>query len=91
MTQATYDQIQQALQKAGLSANQLMAQDEINSVSPATLINDLNGNNDNSVINPSTVISNETSKANNYMQSIVKEWQSLSSATTSSASGTGQS
>lgn len=91
MTQATYDQIQQALQKAGLSANQLMAQDEINSVSPSTLIDDLNGNTNTSLINPATVVSNEMSKADNYMQSIVQEWQSLSNAATSSGSGTAQS
>src|ERR1700753_78909 len=39
LTQDTYDQIQQALQKAGLGADQLMAQDEItNGASPQTLI-----------------------------------------------------
>lgn len=85
LTQDTYDKIQQALQKAGLSANQLMAQDEItNLASPQTLIDDLNGNINTAVINPSHIISSEQTKTSNYMDAIVKEWQSMNASSTSS-------
>lgn len=86
-TQATFNEIQDDLQSAGVSADQLIAQDETSSFNPTDdLINALNGNYN--VTTPATTASSEQTKASNYLQSIVKEWQSISTtASASSASG----
>lgn len=87
MTQATYEQIQNDLQAAGLSPDQLMANDITSSFNPVdSLISALNGNY--STQSASTTLGNEQTKATNYMQAIVKQWQSISTATSDTNSTT---
>jgi len=89
-TQATFTEITNALQAAGLSPEQLAAKDEITSFNPTTvLLGDLSGNYT-SVPSAAKTLSNEQTKENNFLQDIEKFWKSIST-TASSASGSASS
>ena len=92
LTQATFEEIEKALQAAGLSPEQLGAQDQVKSFNPTNvLLSALNGNYA-SIQTPATSASNEQTKETNYMQAIANLWKtentSTSSASGSSGSGT---
>lgn len=86
LTQATFQEIQNALQAAGLSPQTLGAEDQIKSFNPTNVLLDALGGNYNSIQNPQTTASSEQTKEGNYMQSIVSLWKSLDSSI-SSANG----
>jgi len=89
VTQATYDEIQNALQAAGLDPATMQKIDQVNSFNPQQIFMDaLNGTDPTTVTNPNTSASAESTKATNYMNSIVSQWKAESTAGTSSGSGT---
>jgi hypothetical protein len=87
-TQDTFNKIQDDLKAAGLDPNTLAQKDKINSFNPTeTLINALNGNNPDLLNNQnSSTDSTEQTKSSNYLQNIVKQWQNLSQASSTSSS-----
>jgi hypothetical protein len=88
LTQATFTEIQNALQAAGLSPQTLGAEDQVKSFNPTNvLLSALNGNYA-AVNSPSVTASNEQTKESNYMKDIVSAWKSLD---TSGSSGSGSS
>jgi hypothetical protein len=81
-TQATFDQIQNDLQAAGLDPQTLSRKDQAQSFNATALfIADLNGDGSaaNAITNP-----NESQKASNYVQQIISEWKQISGNTGSS-------
>lgn len=83
-SQSTFDSIQNDLESAGLGADQLLAKDMINSFSSiGSLVNALNGNYS-SPDSAATTLANEQTKASNYMQNIIRQWQSISTTANSS-------
>lgn len=84
LNQDTYDKIQDDLKSAGLGADQLSAKDQISSFNgTAVLIDALSGVTDSNAV-PTT--QDEQSKANNYMQSIMNSWQSITTQATDASS-----
>lgn len=78
-TQDTFNAIQNDLEAAKLGPDQLSAQDQITSFNTlSSLLNYLNGD-FNTVNSAATTLSNQQDKANNYMQSVMTLWQSISS------------
>jgi len=78
-TQATFDQIQDDLQKAGLGPNQLSVHERVTSFSTtAALVDALNGGH--GTTPGSTVISDGDlqKKATNYIQDIATQWKKIS-------------
>jgi hypothetical protein len=86
LTQDTFDQIQSALAAAGLSPQQLGAQDQIASFNPTNVLLEALSGNYTSIETPGASASTEQTKETNYLQSIVSLWKSENS-TTSSGSG----
>ena len=90
-TQATFDDIQNDLQAAGLDPTTLSRQDQAQSFNATQLfIDDLNGNTSaaDNLITP-----DESSKSSNYMQQIISQWKTISGNTgepsaSTSSSGT---
>jgi len=93
-TQTTFNEIQSALQSAGLGPNQLAAQDEITSFNPTwDLLNDLNGNQANNTLNqsnPTNVAASEPTKSTNYINQIYQQWASISTTANSASTSTSQ-
>jgi hypothetical protein len=78
-TQATFDEIQNDLQAAGLDPTTLSREDEAQSFNPTQLfIDDLNGDysDADAMTNP-----DESTKSSNYMQQILSQWQEISGNT----------
>ena len=78
-TQATFNQIQNDLNSAGLGTKQLSMQDQAQNFNATSLlIDDLNGN-----YSAATAMTspNETSKSSNYMQQIMSQWHTISGNT----------
>jgi len=76
-TQATFDQIQNDLNAAGLGPKQLAQADSIQSFNATQIFLDaLNGKAD---AIPTANDSTEQTKSANYMQSIISQWKSMSS------------
>jgi len=83
-TQATFDQIQNDLNTAGLGASQLSLQDQATNFSPTALfIDDLSGNTSGAAAITSP---DETTKSSNYMQQIISQWQTIAATNTNSTS-----
>ena len=81
-TQATFDQIQDDMTAAGLGVDQLSAQDTINQYNPtAQLISALNG-----VSTTTPTADSISSKRTNFIQSVISQWQSLSTTAGDTAS-----
>lgn len=79
-TQDTFNKIQDDLKAAGLSPQQLAETDKVKSFNPTQiLINALNGNYGTPGASTTTSDADEQTKSNNYVQSIIKQWQSISS------------
>ena len=78
-TQATFNQIQNDLNSAGLGTNQLSGKDKAQNFNATSLlIDDLNGNSSAATAMTSP---DETSKSSNYMQQILSQWQTISGNT----------
>ncbi len=91
LTQATFNEIQNDLEKVGLGADQLSAKDQMTSFNPtSTLIDALNGNYSD-ISTASQITTSESTKANNYMQNIISLWQSANNNATTSGSSTSSS
>ncbi len=89
MTQDTYNQIQNDLQAAGLSPQQLAQQDQAKSFNATqVLINALSGQQtDTTPVGASDA--QEQTKSSTYMQNILSQWQSMSTqGSDSSGDGT---
>jgi len=85
-TQATFDQIQDDLKAAGLGTDQLALQDKVTSFNPTSvLIDALSGNITDPVTQNATSDTAEQTKSNNYINSILSQWQSMSTAASSSS------
>jgi len=88
-TQATFNQIQNALQKAGLGTDLLSAKDQINSFNPTMdFLNALSGNTTNNSLNsqdPTNIAASEQTKSSNYMNQIYQQWQGISTTASSSS------
>ena len=77
-TQDTFNQIQDDLKAAGLGADTLKLQDKAKNFNTTeVLIGYLNGNY--TPTDNGTGTDAENTKASNYIQSVIKQWQSLSS------------
>ena len=91
-TQATFDEIQKALAAAGLSPEQLSAQDQVKSFDPTSALLDALSGNYTAIQSPTASAENEQTKQSGYLQDILKLWQQDSKASStsgsSSASGT---
>jgi hypothetical protein len=86
-TQATFDQIQSDLQAAGLGTQDLAVKDQVTSFDPTgVLLNALSGNTTDLTTQNNTSSANEQTKAGNYIQSILGQWQSVSTTYTPSSS-----
>ena len=82
-TQATFNDIQNDLKTAGLSSDELSAKDQISSFNATSvLMGYLDGSNTSAT--PVESSSDEQTKSTNFMQSVMSQWQSIS--TTASAS-----
>ena len=89
LTQDTYNSIQNDLQAAGVSPQQLAQKDALVSYSSTQVLLDaLSGK---TTTLPSADSSDEQTKATNYMQQIYKQWQSTSTAIASDTTPTGTS
>jgi hypothetical protein len=90
MTQATFQEIQNALSSAGLSAQTLGAEDQVNSFDGTKiLVQDLDGNYT-GLQTAGTTLQGEQTKESNYMQDIAKAWKALEASSgggSSSSSG----
>lgn len=78
-TQGTFVQIQKDLAGAGLGVQQLSLKDKLQNFSPTTVL--LEALNDTAADSEAATASLDTAsqnKANNYLKSIVSEWQSIS-------------
>jgi hypothetical protein len=82
-TQATFNQIQDALSAVGLGANQLAQKDQIkNFSSTELLVADLNGNYDDAKAMVAGNSTAEQGKASSYIQQIASQWKNLASSST---------
>ncbi len=85
--QATFDEIQNDLNAAGLSPEQLAAQDQVTSLNPTSMLLDaLNGNYTDPASQSISQSSTEQSKMSQYMQNIITFWQNSSSGSSVSSS-----
>ncbi len=86
MTQDTYNQIQNDLQAAGLSPQQLGMEDSVNNFNSTQIFLDaLNGVTD-PLQTPGSNSADEQTKEGNYMQQIYNEWQGMDTSTSSDSS-----
>jgi len=90
LDQNTFNEIQSALQAAGLSPQTLGAEDQVQSFNSTNVLLQALSGNYTSVQTPGTDAANEQTKEANYMQSIVSIWKA-ENASTSSVSGTSSS
>ncbi len=79
-TQDTFNQIQNDLNSAGLGTSILSLEDQVKSFDPSqVLIDALNGTTpDSSSLGFGGGAANEQSKSSSYMQSIISQWQNIS-------------
>jgi hypothetical protein len=88
-TQDTFNQIQNDLNSAGLGPSILSMKDQTQSFDPSlVLIDALNGTatDSSSLLGSSTSTAGEQTKSTNYMQSIIKQWQNISTTYQASSS-----
>ncbi len=77
-TQDTFDDMQNDLEEAGLGTDQLNAEDRMRSLNPTQMLIDaLNGQTDD--LSSLTDTSNDATKATNFMNKVISQWQGVSS------------
>ncbi len=87
MTQATYNQIQNDLNTAGLGPDQLSAKDQSSSFNATmVLLSALNGDTSDPSQTTANTQATEQTKASNYMDMIQSAWQNMNASTATDAS-----
>ena len=85
-TQATFDDLQNDLESAGLGPDQLNAEQDMNSLNPTEMLLDaLNGTTPTDQSSFTDVSSGNSTRASNYIDSILSQWQSVSTTYSASA------